>query len=346
LGNNGFYTYGPGSLGADGPSAHFRTSAAVGEGQTLAAAILAVLVDVNARLSRSDRVDVVELGSGEGTLANALMTAIAKSSELARRVHITCIDVHDRPISLRPDITWITGTAEDVLHHADPIDGLVLAHEWLDTIACEILQVDAEGDLRVVLVNQEGTERLGPPLMDMSECAQIGVDSAAITDWITRWWPGNRMSGDRIEVGIERDNAMRTLTKALRAGTILAVDYAHDVGSRRSTLAGYRKGRLVNAIPDGSCDITAHVALDSCAHAAEEVARAMGRTVTSTIRTQREIFDRVTTQAQWPDPADAVSNPQDYAASLEHMSNVAELRERGLGDFVWLQIDTAQPTHR
>jgi SAM-dependent MidA family methyltransferase len=345
LGSNGFYTRGPGSLAADGPAGHFRTSAAVDQGQTLAVGILTVLNDVNARLGSSDRVDVVEIGSGEGTLADALTAAIADSSELARRVHVACIDVHDRPIGLRPDITWITGTAGDVLRDADPIHGLILAHEWLDTIACEILEVDVQGNLRVVLVNQDGTELLGPPLDDMSECARIGVDSAAVTDWITHWWPGDRLPGDRIEVGIERDNAMRALTKGLRAGTILAVDYAHDVRSRRRTLAGYRNGRLVTAIPDGSCDITAHVALDSCAHAAEETARAMGCTVRSTTRTQREVFDPVAAHVQWPDPENAVSNPQDYAASLEHMSNAAELRGRGLGDFAWLQIDIDHPRH-
>jgi hypothetical protein len=47
----------------------------------------------------------------------------------------------------------------------------------------------------------------------------------------------------------------------------LAVDYGHDQGNRRPTLTGWRAGRPVPPAWDGSCDVTAHVALDSLAAA-------------------------------------------------------------------------------
>ena len=47
----------------------------------------------------------------------------------------------------------------------------------------------------------------------------------------------------------------------------LAIDYAHERERRPvyGTLTGYRDGHCVSPVPDGSCDITAHVALDACA---------------------------------------------------------------------------------
>jgi SAM-dependent MidA family methyltransferase len=343
LGPAGFYSTGPGSLSASGPAGHFRTSAVVGQGQAVAAAILAVLTDVDIRLGHPERLEVIEIGAGEGTLANSLMSAIAadSSGSLSERVRMTCIDVHERPVGLIPSISWITGPAHDVLKDTYAVNGLVVAHEWFDTIACDVLQVDADRHLRVVLVDAAGVESLGPRLVDAQACAQIGVDSATITDWVDRWWPLAGEPGQRIEVGLTRDDTMRTLTKAMMSGTILAIDYGHDVNSRRSTLAGYRNGRLVSVIPDGSCDITAHVAFDSCAQAAKDIAETTGRSIATSTRLQREVLGPLVALVRWPDPASANSNPEHYATELESMSNVIELTGPDLGDFTWLRVDIA-----
>ncbi len=56
-------------------------------------------------------------------------------------------------------------------------------------------------------------------------------------------------------------------------GLAIAIDYGHVRADREAgawdggTLAGFRRGRLVPPVPDGSCNITAHVAMDSCAAA-------------------------------------------------------------------------------
>jgi hypothetical protein len=55
-------------------------------------------------------------------------------------------------------------------------------------------------------------------------------------------------------------------------GAILATDYGHvrierESRYRHGTLAAYRGGRLVTPLPDGSANLTAHVALDACADA-------------------------------------------------------------------------------
>ncbi|NEB77546.1 hypothetical protein G3I40_20315, partial [Streptomyces sp. SID14478] len=50
-------------------------------------------------------------------------------------------------------------------------------------------------------------------------------------------------------------------------GLAVAVDYAHARGTRPpfGTLTGFRAGRETAPVPDGTCDLTAHVALDACA---------------------------------------------------------------------------------
>ena len=48
----------------------------------------------------------------------------------------------------------------------------------------------------------------------------------------------------------------------------LAVDYGHVAADRPGggTLTGYADGGQVAPVPDGSCDLTAHVAMDSLSH--------------------------------------------------------------------------------
>src|SRR6202023_3119132 len=55
----------------------------------------------------------------------------------------------------------------------------------------------------------------------------------------------------------------------LARGVAIGADYGHLRAGRPtlSTLAGYQDGHLVRPIPDGSRDITAHVAVDACAAA-------------------------------------------------------------------------------
>lgn len=125
-----------------------------------------------------------------------------------------------------------------------PTTGLLLANEWLDAVPLDVVQ-----DGRLVLVDGAGGEHPGPP--------------SPYADWCRRWAPEQR----RVEVGRSRDRAWAAAVAQLRRGLAVAVDYGHVRGTRRPTLTGYRAGRQVAPVPDGSCDLTAHVALDSCAAA-------------------------------------------------------------------------------
>jgi hypothetical protein len=75
-------------------------------------------------------------------------------------------------------------------------------------------------------------------------------------------------------VGITRDHTWVKLVNIFSVGRAIAIDYSHSKDQRTSglfdagTLTAYQFGSSVRAIPNGEVNITAHVALDSCASAA------------------------------------------------------------------------------
>jgi SAM-dependent MidA family methyltransferase len=113
---------------------------------------------------------------------------------------------------------------------------------------------------------------------------------------------------------------------AVRRGVLVAVDYAHDRSSRPpgGSMTGYRAGRAVPPVPDGSCDITSHVALDACAAAG--TAAGAEQTV---LLAQRVAL-----------PALGVTSPRgdrDDLLALAARGEVGELLDPGgLGGFTWL----------
>lgn len=221
------------------PAQHFRTSVHIGT--VLAEAMLALLDRTDHALGRPSALDLVDLGAGGGELL-ASMVAVAPAS-MRRRLRPVAVDVRAAPPNW--PLTWTSQLPER-------LTGLVIAHEWLDALPCPVVQHDGEV-VRRVQVDPNGAERLGPALGDQ-ECA-----------WLTRWWP--LAPGERAEVGQGRDAVWCGVLGRLAAGAALAVDYGHTAEDRppAGTLSAYRNGRQVRPAPDGSCDLTAHVSLDSVA---------------------------------------------------------------------------------
>jgi hypothetical protein len=113
----------------------------------------------------------------------------------------------------------------------------------------------------------------------------------------------------------------------LDRGLAVAVDYAHFAGGRPpfGTLTGFREGRETAPVPDGSCDITAHVALDACALPG-------GRVVT-----QRAALRALGVSGARPPLALASTDPAAYVRALSGAGAAAELTAPGgLGGFGWL----------
>jgi SAM-dependent MidA family methyltransferase len=315
-GAHGFWTTGPGAL--HGPDAHFRTSTRAGD--VLARALAWLVEEIDARLGHPPVLDVVDVGAGDG----ALLTAILDAVDDASRIRAVAVDVRPAPPGLDPRVTWRQGAAASAA--PEGIRGLLLAHELLDEVPLDVVEVDADGSVRLVLVGDDGTETLGPPIDSVHECAELGVDARAARDWLRRWW-WPRGVGERAEVGLPRDELWRALASRVRAGTVLAVDYGHDGATRgrhpTGTLAAYADGRRVRAVPDGSVGITAHLAVDPLA--------AQGATVLD----QRTALRSLGVTAALPDPGEP-----DHLARLVEASHAAELLDpAGLGGWLWVRRD-------
>jgi SAM-dependent MidA family methyltransferase len=136
--------------------------------------------------------------------------------------------------------------------------------------------------------------------------------------------------GSRIEIGWPRDTAWADAVSKVRRGVALAVDYGHLRKSRppQGTLTGFRGGRQVEPVPDGSCDVTAHVAMDA-------VAVAGGAPYT--LLTQRKALKALGVDGGRPPLDRARTDPAGYLRALGRAGAAAELLEPGgLGGHWWL----------
>ncbi|HET7762464.1 MAG TPA: SAM-dependent methyltransferase [Phycicoccus sp.] len=288
---------------AAGPAGHFTTSTHGPLGAVLAEAV--------GRLAgREGTHHVVDVGAGRGELLTALHS-------LRPDLRLTGVDVVARPSGLPRTVDWLVSPGGPDLPDAlaDLDDVLVVAHEWLDVVPCTVAEVVAPGRLAVVLVDPAtGEESLG------------GTPDPGELAWCDRHWPVDHVPvGARVEVGWSRDRAWAGLVDRVRRGTLLAVDYGHTRAERplHGTLTGYRAGELVDPVPDGSCDVTAHVAVDSLDH--------------DELMTQRAALHALGIRAETPARDDAARDPAGYLAGLARASAVAALTDPGgLGGFSWV----------
>lgn len=291
-GDGGFYRQTDGR-----PGDHFRTS--VHASPLFAGAVLTLL-------RSAGLTTVTDMGAGSGELLVALHAADPS-------LQLVGVDLAPRPAGLPDGIGW----ANDI---AGGIDGLVIANEWLDDVPVDVVELTSDGP-RVVEVDLHGTEQLGSAPTD--EDAR----------WLERWWPLLEV-GDRAEVGRPRDEQWARAVASVRRGLAVAVDYSHNLKDRpaTATLTGYRSGRQVHPVPDGSCDITSHVALDACAAAGIVV----GATAT-VLTTQRAALRSLGVRREQPPHRLAGADPAGYLAALVDVGEVAELTAAdGLGRFGWL----------
>ncbi|EXG79380.1 SAM-dependent methyltransferase [Cryptosporangium arvum] len=290
-GSAGFYV-------VNRPAAHFRTSVHAAA-DLFADAIGELLARVDHALERPDPLDLVDVGAGGGEL----LSALSVPSGMARRLRLTAVERGPRP----PGVGYRWGP------EIPPVTGLLVANEWLDNVPVDVACRDESGADRLVLVSPSGDESLGDV---------VSGDDAA---WLARWWP-LRSPGDRAEIGSARDAAWAAAAGRVRRGLAVAVDYGHVAGARPAggTLTGYRDGRQVPPVPDGSCDLTAHVAMDSLAPGA-------------VLRRQRDVLRALGVSGGLPPRELASADPARYLRALGSASRAAELlAPDGLGSFYWL----------
>jgi SAM-dependent MidA family methyltransferase len=288
----------------DGPAGHFRTS--VHASPLFAGALLRLVARVDAALGRPKVFDLVDVGAGRGELLTTLHALLP--DDLAERVRLVGVELAPRPVGLDPAIDWRREVPGDLV-------GLLVATEWLDNVPLDVADLDDAGRLRRVLVDlATGDESLGGPV------------DAADRFWLSRWWP----QPGRVEIGWPRDTAWADAVSRLRRGCALAVDYGHrrDERPAAGTLTGYRGGRQVRPVPDGSCDVTAHVAVDAMASAAG---------IPYEIVSQRVALKALGIDGARPPLELARKDPGEYVRALSAAGAAAELIEpAGLGGHWWL----------
>lgn len=223
---------------------------------------------------------VLDVGAGDGRLLEALAAAAGRAG---RPLRLAGVDLRSRPSDLPTAVAWAqdcwdvesggwTTGAFERLRAGSAGPTLLLATEWLDDLPCRVAVRDPPGHVEL--------DVRGRPAAPLAEEDQL---------WVDRWWP----DGEHVEVGTTRDRAWAALVTSLRerGGLALLVDYGHLRGARPAggTLAGFRDGRDVHAVPDRDRNLTAAVAVDAVA-AVGEAAGAR----TCWLRRQREVLTSTT----------------------------------------------------
>lgn len=284
----------------EGPAGHFTTSAQgiPGTGPVLAEAVLALA-------DRHGLSTIVEIGAGRGELLREL-------HGLDRTRSLQGVDVVDRPGDLPDPVDWLRSPGGPGLpaELAGLDEVLVIAHEWLDVVPCPVVVRSPMGPWRYVTVDPvTGDER--------ADEAASGAD----LDWLGTHVPDHVR---RAEIGRPRDTAYADLCSRVLRGLVVAVDYGHTREDRpvEGTLIGYRDGASVPPVPDGSCDLTAHVAIDSLG--ADRLVR------------QRDILHDLLGRWPLPDHDLARTDPSAYLLGLQRANVLATLTApTGLGGFWW-----------
>jgi len=198
------------------------------------------------------------------------------------------------------------------------LTGLVIANEWLDNIPCDVAELDEDGVPRYLLADLT----LGN-VVDSNDLA-----------WLQTWWPLHE-PGDRAEIGSTRDQAWADVLHRLTDGAVaVAIDYGHLRAGRPpyGTVTGFRDGRECDPLLDGSCDVTAHVALDSLG---------------GSLLLQRDALRALGVSAARPSLELAQTDPLRYLSELSSAGEAAELLDpSGLGGFGWVWTANGDDTVR
>jgi SAM-dependent MidA family methyltransferase len=296
------------------PAAHFRTAS---HREVYGTAVARLAIEVARLLDNTDGTsdpwDIVDVGAGSGELLTAVAQCLIQDDPaLAERCRLIGVDVAGRPPELAESISWTDRLPTGVR-------GLLFANEWLDTVPVDVAEATPDGPRLVEVRPDTGAERLG------------GIPSEADLRWLHDWWPlPNDRPGHRAEIGWPRDLAWRQAAEAVEAGVAIAVDYGHIAATRppSGSITGYRHGRQVAPLPDGSCDITSHVSWDSLIGASDDCR------ASPILTTQRRALAALGVDGRLPGPG---YHPDGYAIALRRANEGAELVARGgWGDFGWL----------
>lgn len=253
-----------------------------------AGAVARLLCRVDEALDKPAALDFVDLAAGRGELVTGMLAALPP--EVAARVRAYAVEIADRPVGLDPRVEWLT----------EPPEG------------------DHRAAVRQRVAGQRprGGGRGRPRRRTAARAREGGRHRAARGTPLRR---GGRVARPVVAPDARGGAASRDRPPQ---GHGLGVRRRHrrpGAGDRRrlrahpghpppfGTLTGFREGRETVPVPDGSCDITAHVALDACAEAGATAANAADPLPGARLLTQRAGLRAlgvtgVRPRSRWPPP--------------------------------------------
>ena len=360
-GPEGFYVRSP-----NGPAGHFRTS--VHASPLFANAVLRLIERVDAALGRPARFDVVDVGAGRGELLTLIRPHLDERFRCTAVELAPPPDGLDGGIAWRRDVPdgivglllateWLDNVPLNVAELdengrlrrllVDPATGAETPGGGLDADETQWLARWWPGAIGDAAKREGDAVRSTEHDCDAAKSRRRrdGADTApgerqrrAAGTGTTRSdrpaggepASGERASGERAEIGWPRDRAWADAVSRIRRGAALAVDYGHlrDERPAFGTLTGFVGGRQVPPIPDGSRDITAHVAIDAVAAAAGAPYRLVR---------QRTALRTLGIDGSRPPLDQAHTDPMGYLRALSAAGAAAELIDpAGLGGHWWL----------
>lgn len=267
--------YGAGRLRiGPGSAADFATAPSLGA--DFAALLLPQLVEwLEALLPAEGPLALVEAGPGEGSLAADVAAGLAAGwPALASRLELVLVEPNagmaerqrQRLQGCALPCRW--SCFEDLA--AEPVRGVVLAHEVLDALAIERITWDG-----ALWRQQQVTLQQGPdaqPTLRLEPGAPLEPQAAApLTALGLLPASPQRPPGWCTELHPELQPWLAACGAALSTGVLLVIDYALEAWRYyapqrcEGTLLAYR-GQQASADPlldPGHCDLTAHVCIDS-----------------------------------------------------------------------------------
>ena len=241
----GLALYGPGGFFEAppvGPRGHFVTSPHV-HPFVFAHCVRDAIVDAWFALGEIDPLPLVELGAGDGTLANALLQAFEELP--TPKPAYTGVELSGGAREALAAAGYATASSVSEL---EPFLGVAFANELLDNLPFLVARGGPGGPAEV----------------------RVGVDGARLVE-VQAPWP-NAIAAPTLEPGqtttvpVGAFAMLDELARVLRRGYVLAIDYGTPDGPAGG-VRGFRKHRPVaDVLSDpGSTDITAGVDLSAIA---------------------------------------------------------------------------------
>jgi NADH dehydrogenase [ubiquinone] 1 alpha subcomplex assembly factor 7 len=315
--------YGPGGFFEAppiGPDRHFVTSPHVHQ-FVFAHCVRDALLDAWFALGEPESLPVVELGAGNGTLADALLSAFAELP--APRPAYTGVEISSGARDALATRGLATASAVSDL---DPFDGVIVANEVLDNLPFVPVRGRPDGPKEV----------------------RVGLRGASLVEIEVPWSNGSgpppRLEpGEETAVPVGAFALLGRLAQALRRGYVLLIDFG-SVEGPAGPVHGYREHREVaDVLADpGGADITAGVDVSMVV----ERARSVG------LRAFEPVSQRAALRAlghdRWQDTMRATQSALQQAGRGAEAVRVWEERSRaslladpaGFGGFWWLVLAT------